>query len=66
MSEKLRANDAKGLGPAVMAAVEMENVKRGRLGAGKTVVLNDYFNHEVRKDGSVWHYKWNEKNHPGY
>ena len=38
----------------------------GRVGAGKTVVLDDYFNHEVRKDGSVWHYKWNEKNHPGY
>lgn len=66
MSEKLRTNDAKGLGPAVMAAVEMENLERGRIGAGKTVVLDDYFNHEVRKDGSVWHYKWEEKNHPGY
>ena len=67
MSEKLRTNDAKGLGPAVMAAVEMENLERGsRIGAGKTVLLDDYFNHEVRKDGSVWHYKWEEKNHPGY
>ena len=66
MSEKLRTNDAKGLGPAVMAAIEMENLERGRIGAGKTVLLDDYFNHEVRKDGSVWHYKWNEKNHPGY
>jgi unsaturated rhamnogalacturonyl hydrolase len=66
MSEKLRTNDAKGLGPAVMAAVELENVGRGRTGAGKTVLLDDYFNHEVRKDGSVWHYKWNEKNHPGF
>lgn len=67
MSEKLRTNDAKGLGPAVMAAIEMENLERGgRIGAGKIVVLDDYFNHEVRKDGSVWHYKWNEKNHPGY
>ncbi|HEX8568298.1 MAG TPA: glycoside hydrolase family 88 protein [Pyrinomonadaceae bacterium] len=66
MSEKLRTNDAKGLGPAVMAAIEMENLERGRIGAGKIVMLDDYFNHEVRKDGSVWHYKWNEKNHPGY
>ncbi|HEX9929592.1 MAG TPA: glycoside hydrolase family 88 protein [Pyrinomonadaceae bacterium] len=66
MSEKLRTNDAKGLGPAVMAAIEMENLERGRIGAGKVVMLDDYFNHEVRKDGSVWHYKWNEKNHPGY
>ncbi len=65
MSEKLRTNDAKGLGPAVMAAVEMENIARGRSGWGRTVVLDDYFNHEVRADGSVWHYKWNEKGHPG-
>lgn len=67
MSEKLRTNDAKGLGPAVMAAVEMENLTLGgRIGVGKTVVLDDYFNREVRKDGSIWHYKWEEKNHPGY
>ena len=66
MSEKLRTNDAKGLGPAVMAAIEMENLERGRIGAGKVVLLDDYFNHEVRKDGSVWHYKWEEKGHPGF
>jgi len=67
MSEKIRINDAKGLGPAVMAAVEMESLENGkRVGAGKTVLLDDYFNHEVRKDGSVWHYKWEEKNHPGF
>ena len=66
MSEKLRTNDAKGLGPAVMAAVEMENLARGRFGAGKIVMLDDYFNHEVRADGSAWHYKWEEKNHPGF
>lgn len=66
MSEKLRTNDAKGLGPAVMAAIEMENLERGRTGAGKTVLLDDYFNHEIKKDGSVWHYKWNELNHPGF
>ncbi len=66
MSEKLRTNDAKGLGPAIMAAVEMESLERGRVGAGKVVLLDDYFNHEIRKDNSVWHYKWNELNHPGF
>lgn len=66
MSEKLRTNDAKGLGPAVMAAVEMESIAKSRIGAGKVVMLDDYFNHEVRKDGSVWHYKWEEKNHGGF
>ncbi len=66
MSEKLRTNDVKGLGPAVMAAIEMENLEQGRSGAGKTVVLDDFYNHEVRPDGSVWHYKWYEKGHPGF
>jgi unsaturated rhamnogalacturonyl hydrolase len=66
MSEKLRTNDAKGLGPAVMAAIEMESLAKSRIGAGKVVMLDDYFNHEVRKDGSVWHYKWEEKNHGGF
>jgi unsaturated rhamnogalacturonyl hydrolase len=66
MSEKLRTNDVKGLGPAVMAAVELEHLEKGQSGKGKTVVLDDYFNREVRADGSVWHYKWEEKNHPGF
>jgi unsaturated rhamnogalacturonyl hydrolase len=66
MSEKLRTNDAKGLGPAVMAAIEMENLEKGQFGKGKTVMLDDYFNHEVNPDGSVWHYKWEEKGHPGF
>ncbi|MEP6703170.1 MAG: DUF4350 domain-containing protein [Acidobacteriota bacterium] len=65
MSEKLRTNDAKGLGPAIKAAIEMEAYERGWTGRGKTVLLDDFFNHEVRKnkvDGrdEVWHYKWNE------
>ncbi len=67
MSEKLRTNDVKGLGPAVMAAVEIEMLDRGkRVGAGKVVMLDNHFNREVRKDGSVWHYKWNEMNHGGF
>lgn len=71
MSEKIRLNDAKGLGPAIKAAVEMEAYARGWPGRGKTVVLDDYFNHEIRKSkltarDEVWHYKWNEMNDPGF
>lgn len=70
MSEKLRTNDAKGLGPAIKAALEMEVYERGWIGRGKTVVLDDFFNHEVRKSklGSdeVWHYKWNEMPDAGF
>lgn len=70
MSEKLRTNDVKGLGPAVMAAVEMEFLEKPHVGKGKTVVLDDFFNREIKKDAGgreySWHYKWEEKNHPGF
>lgn len=70
MSEKLRTNDAKGLGPAVMAAIELEFLEKGQIGKGKTVMLDDYFNREIKKDAKgneySWHYKWEEKNHGGY
>lgn len=71
MSEKLRTNDAKGLGPAIRAALEMEAYQRGWPGRGKTVVLDDYFNHEIRKSRTngrdeAWHYKWDERPDAGY
>ncbi len=70
MSEKVRTNDPKGLGPAIRAAVEIENYKRGWPGRGKTIVLDDHFNHEVRKNklgkDEVWHYKFDEKLDSGY
>lgn len=72
MSEKVRTNDAKGLGPAIRAALEMESFERGRIGGGKRVVLDDHFNHEVRKskvrpgEDETWHYKWDEKADAGF
>jgi len=71
MSEKLRTNDAKGLGPAIKAALEMEAYERGLTGLGKTVVLDDYFNHEIRKNritgkDELWHYKLNELRDSGF
>lgn len=70
MSEKVRVNDAKGLGPAIKAALEMETAGERSTGMGKTVLLDDYFNHEVRKDKAgrdqVWHYKWDEMTDAGY
>ncbi|MFT3742968.1 MAG: glycoside hydrolase family 88 protein [Pyrinomonadaceae bacterium] len=64
MSEKLRTNDAKGLGPAIRAALEMEAYEKGWSARGKTVLLDDYFNHEIRKNklgvDELWHYKANE------
>ena len=71
MSEKLRTNDPKGLGPAIKAAIEMESYERGWIGRGKMVVLDDYFNHEIRKNkitgaDEVWHYKLNEMLDSGF
>jgi unsaturated rhamnogalacturonyl hydrolase len=70
LSEKVVTNDAKGVGAFLMAAAEMEAAEGRAKGRGKTVLLDDYFNHEVKKDASggatVWHYKWDERPHPGF
>jgi unsaturated rhamnogalacturonyl hydrolase len=71
MSEKLRTNDPKGLGPAIKAALEMEAYERGWIGRGKIILLDDYFNHEIRKSkitgiDETWHYKWNEMPDAGF
>lgn len=71
MSEKLRTNDAKGLGPAIRAAIEVEAYERGWPGRGKTVMLDNYFNHEIRKSKNAagdesWHYKWDERPDAGF
>jgi unsaturated rhamnogalacturonyl hydrolase len=70
LSEKVVTNDAKGVGAFLMAAAEMEAAEGRATGRGKTVLLDDFFNHEVKKDAAgratVWHYKWNEKPHPGF
>jgi unsaturated rhamnogalacturonyl hydrolase len=71
MSEKIRINDAKGIGPAIKAALEMEAYERGWPGRGKTVLLDDHFNREVRTNkltgrDEVWHYKWDERPDAGF
>lgn len=70
MSEKLRTNDAKGIGPAIKAALEMESYERGWPGREKTVVIDDFFNRELRKNklgrDESWHYKWDELTDGGY
>jgi len=70
IGEKTRTNDPKGLGAAIQAAVEIEKAETLYSGRGKTVLLDDFFNHEVKKDKSgrdtVWHYKWNEMSDSGF
>ncbi|RZM30278.1 MAG: glycoside hydrolase family 88 protein [Pedobacter sp.] len=70
LSEKVITNDAKGVGAFLMAANEMELAAMPKPGAGKTVLLDSYFNNEVKNDQSGnmtgWHYKWNERANSGF
>jgi unsaturated rhamnogalacturonyl hydrolase len=69
VGERVVTNDPKGVGSFLLAAVEMETAVNASIGKGKTVLLDDFFNHEVRDENgrsSVWHYKWDEWDHGGF
>lgn len=71
LSEPLRKNDLKGVGPFILASVEMEIAAENTRGQGKTVGLDYYFNHEIRKNAFTgqpeqWHYTWEERTHGGF
>ena len=71
LTEPLRQNDLKGVGPFILASVEMETAAASALGQGKTVALDNYFNHELRPDPitgqpETWHYTWDERTHGGF
>jgi len=68
--EKVVTNDPKGVGAFLLAADEMEMLPTLSVGKGKTVTLDYYFNHEMRKDilgqPEQFHYIWEEKDNNGY
>jgi unsaturated rhamnogalacturonyl hydrolase len=70
VGEKAVTNDPKGVGAALLASVEMENATNVFIGRGKTVLLDNYFNHETKKDDSgrtiTWHYVWDEMDINGF
>jgi unsaturated rhamnogalacturonyl hydrolase len=71
LTEPLRKNDLKGVGPFILASVEMEIAAENKLGQGKTVGLDTYFNHESRKspitgEQEPFHYTWEERTHGGF
>jgi len=70
VGEKRVTNDPKGVGAFLLAAVEMETADNVAIGRGKTVLLDDYFNHETKKDDGGrsirWHYKWDEWDNNGF
>lgn len=70
MSEKVVVNDPKGVGAFLQAANEMELLPTLGTGKGKTVLLDDYFNSEKKKDiigiERPYHYKWYEMYNNGF
>lgn len=70
MRERVIVNDPKGMGAFIKAAGEMEISETVKLGKGKTVLLDRFYNSEKRKDAAgalnYWHYTWEERSHPGF
>lgn len=75
LSEPLRRDDLKGVGPFIMASIEMEMIGESRVGKGKKVGLDYFFNHEFRpgaaempnsKQPEPFHYTWEDRMHSGF
>ncbi|TGE26073.1 glycoside hydrolase family 88 protein [Hymenobacter aquaticus] len=71
LSEPLRKNDLKGVGPFIMAALEMEIAETLKVGQNKTIGLDYYFNNEYRKSAITgqperFHYTWEDRMHSGF
>ena len=70
VNEKVVVNDPKGVGAFIQAANEMELIPTLHYGKGKVVMLDNYFNHELKRDvtGTTvpFHYVWNEKDNNGF
>jgi unsaturated rhamnogalacturonyl hydrolase len=70
LSEKVIQDDPKGIGAFLHAANEMEMLPTLSRGKGKTVLLDNYFNNETKKDitgnTSSWHYTWDDLSNGGF
>ncbi|SFE89606.1 glycoside hydrolase family 88/105 protein [Thermoflexibacter ruber] len=70
LSEPIRKDDLKGIGPFIKASIEMEIAEEQVVGKGKKVVLDYFFNNEYRKnkEGKTerYHYVWEDKTNSGF
>ena len=70
IGEKTITNDPKGIGAFLLASTEIENATNAKLGRGKTVLLDAWFNSQTRPDAfgqpTSFHYKWNDESNSGY
>jgi unsaturated rhamnogalacturonyl hydrolase len=70
IGEKTMTNDPKGVGAFLLASTEIENASNAKLGRGKTVLLDAWYNSQKRPDAFgrqvSFHYKWNDQSNSGY
>jgi len=70
LSEPVATDDPKGVGPFILASTEIENAQSAKLGRGKTVMMDGWFNSQQRLDGFgkqvYFHYKWDNQTETGY
>jgi unsaturated rhamnogalacturonyl hydrolase len=70
IGEKVATNDPKGIGAFLLAASEMETAQNAKLGRGRTVLVDGWFNSQQRTDAFgqqvYFHYKWDTWDEPGY
>lgn len=70
MREKVIVNDPKGVGAFLLMGNEINILPTLKMGKGKTVVLDNYFNQESQKDitGTTipYHYVWEEMDNNGF
>lgn len=64
VKEPYRTDDLKAIGPFIQACVEVD-LLNSRLGKGKTILVDNYFNNEYR-NGLKFHYTWTDKTDSGY
>lgn len=70
LSEPIKKDDLKGVGPFILASIEIETTAQPKVGTGKTVGLDYFFNHEFRKNKQEqmerFHYTWEDKTDSGF
>lgn len=68
--EPVGDNDAKGVGVFLLAGSEMEQAKTENLDRNKTVLMDGYFNSQLRKNAAGqmerFHYKWDDDSNNGF
>jgi len=70
IGEKVATNDPKGVGAFLLASSEIATAQNAKLGRGRTVLVDGWFNSQQRADAFgqqiEFHYKWDTQDEPGY